>query len=288
MVSWGRSTPWRQGQIVSMESLAQLGITIVAEEGEVLVAVVASHDCDLAQSAANEPEVELVIGRLLNGGLNGNYTHCKNIRRLHLEFTATENQRLVELDTGRRIRIPKEHQDPSKALACYEPSRDVLMNAAERGIFQRWLAARYRRSSFPDEFDRRLKDQTKVAERLAKVFKDSGKHIPAVFFDVDGGEEMARSGEDDLYELSILVLYSTEDDPAEAEAAAREVVRLIYEVFEARCRPGASAWKWIELLGVDVISDEALTYGQSQQLTRWQADHISLRSNPEQPIFDER
>lgn len=46
-------------------------------------------------------------------------------------------------------------------------------------------------------------------------------------------------------------------------------------------------WKWIELIEIDVISDEALTYSQSLNLTRWQADYVSLRSDPEQPILDD-
>ncbi|WP_244322458.1 hypothetical protein [Pseudomonas luteola] len=287
MVSWERSTPWRQGHLVSKETLVQLGITI--GDDDELVAIVATHDCDLAQSAVSEPEVELILGKFLECELNGNYTHCKNIRRLHLMLSGTEQHQRIELDTGRRIRVPKEHEDPSKALASYEPPQHILMKGAERSIFQRWLAARYRRSSFPDEFDRRLKDQTKVAERLAKAFKDSGNYIPAVFFDVDTGLEKKREGEDDLYELSIVILYSTEDDPDAAEIAAETVAKAIESIFKNRCKiEGADAWKWIELLEVSVISDEALTYRQSLQLTRWQADHISLRSDPEQPIFDER
>ncbi|MDF5872344.1 hypothetical protein P4112_09175 [Pseudomonas aeruginosa] len=161
------------------------------------------------------------------------------------------------------------------------------MSGQERSIFQRWLAARYRRSSFPDEFDRRLRD-TKVAERLAKLFKDSGNHIPAVFFDVDQGMERARDGSDDLYELSILVLYKTDEDPEIAEEAAQAAVKAIEELFENRCRTGeGKTWKWIELIEIDVISDEALTYSQSLNLTRWQADYVSLRSDPEQPILDD-
>ena len=204
-----------------------------------------------------------------------------------MELTGTDHHLLCEFDASKRIRVLKEHDDPAKAFASYEPARLVLMNAQERSIFQRWLAARYRRSSFPDEFDRRLRI-TKVAERLAQAFKDSGNHIPAVFFDVDQGMEISREGSRDLYELSILVLYKTDDDPETAEAAARATAKSIEELFLRRCRTGEDqTWEWIELVEIDVISDEALTYGQSLNLTRWQADYVSLRSDPEQPIFDE-
>ncbi|MBK5012479.1 hypothetical protein IAE33_004339 [Pseudomonas sp. S60] len=287
MVSWSRSTPWRQGYIVDSETLAQLGIIIDCDGQQKVIAVVATHDCDLAQVAAGEPEVELILGTILAEKLDGNYTHCKTARRLHLELTGTDQRLLCEFDASKRVRIPKEHQDPSKAFISYEPARTFLMSGQERSIFQRWLAARYRRSSFPDEFDRRLRD-TKVAERLAKLFKDTGNHIPAVFFDVDQGMERARDGSDDLYELSILVLYKTDEDPEIAEEAAQAAVKAIEELFESRCRTGeGKTWKWIELIEIDVISDEALTYSQSLNLTRWQADYVSLRSDPEQPILDD-
>jgi len=287
MASWSRSTPWRQGYIVDSETLAQLGITIDGDDKKKLIAVVASHDCDIAQLAAGEPEVELVLGKILTDKLDGNYTHCKTARRLHLELTGTEHHLLCEFDASKRILVSKEHKDPSKALISYEPTHVSLMNGQERSIFQRWLAARYRRSSFPDEFDRRLRE-TKIAERLAKLFKDSGNHIPAVFFDVDQGMERTRDGSNDPYELSIMVLYKTDDDPDTAEQAALVAAKAINELFLSRCRTGKEqTWEWIELVEVEVISDQGLTYGQSLNLTRWQADYVSLRSDPEQPIFDE-
>ncbi|WP_285354308.1 hypothetical protein [Pseudomonas sp. lyk4-R2A-10] len=287
MTSWSRSTPWRQGYIVDSETLAQLGIIIDGDDKDKAIAVVATHDCDLAQLAAAEPEVELILGKILTGKLDGNYTHCKTARRLHLELTGTDNHLLCEFTASKRIQVPKEHEDPSKALASHTPARLHLMNGQERSIFQRWLAARYRRSSFPDEFDRRLRT-TKIAERLAQLFKDSGNHIPAVFFDVDQGIEITRDGSHDPYELSILVLYKTDDDPEAAETAALTTAKNIEDLFLRRCRTGdGQTWEWIELIEINVISDEALTYGQSLNLTRWQADYVSLRNDPEQPIFDE-
>ncbi len=155
-------------------------------------------------------------------------------------------------------------------------------------MLQRWLAARYRRAAFPDEFDRRFKDETGVAERLARVFKDSGNHVPAVFFDIDGHEDLRRNGPDEPFEVFITLLYATNVDPTEAESAASTAAKRIEEIFKSRCtvdRAGTKVWQWIELQGVEVISDQALTYADSLQLTQWHADHISLRSEPEQPML---
>ncbi|WP_192983354.1 hypothetical protein [Pseudomonas sp. EggHat1] len=289
MGSWSRDTPWRQGYLLQPETVRELELAPNLPP-EKVAAVIASHDCDLAQPPDTEPFVEVVLGTFLDGAPNGNYTNCKNLRRLHVGFSATGEEVHVEIDTNRRALIPKDAVDnPRHGLSEHLPSPSHRMTNREHGVFQRWLAARYRRAAFPDEFDRRLKEETKIAEKLAKAFKDTGNHITAVFFDVDGGTENARNGADDPYELVVTLLYATDVDPAAARAAAVAAAETIRSIFEARCRPSKDsddAWIWIELVDIEVISDEALSYAQSQLLKKWQADHISLRTEPEQPMFE--
>ena len=151
-----------------------------------------------------------------------------------------------------------------------------------------WLAARYRRAAFPDEFDRRLKDETKLAERLGKLFKNTGSHVVALFFEVDEYQEMSHSGVDDPYELRIVVVYSTQQDPATAKQAAVDSAAQIEAEFAKKCMDNVTGqWRWIELVSVEVLSDEAISYAMSQRLLKWQADHISLRADPVQPIFED-
>jgi hypothetical protein len=161
-----------------------------------------------------------------------------------------------------------------------------MMSPFERRTLQRWLAARYDRTAFPDEFDRRLKDETGLADALARAFKETGEYIPAVFFDVDEGQEVEHAGPEDTYRVTITLLYLTDTDAEIAERAAEKAKERIEEIFRSRCSvKGAGVeWRWIELQGVEIISDEAMTYAQSLNLTRWQADHVSLRAVPPQPI----
>ena len=49
----------------------------------------------------------------------------------------------------------------------------------------------------------------------------------------------------------------------------------------------AQRWSAIELLHCTPISDEALTYAMSLRLKRWNADYISLRADPVQPMVVE-
>ncbi|AOE87974.1 hypothetical protein [Pseudomonas sp. TCU-HL1] len=289
MGSWSRETPWRQGSLLQPDTIRELELATHLPP-EKVAAVVATHDCDLAQLPDSEPVVEVVLGTILDGAPNGNYTNCKNLRRLHVGCTATGEEIHVEIDANKRVFIPKEVvEDPRRGLSAHSPVPSHKMTAREHSVFQRWLAARYRRSAFPDEFDRRLKSETKVAEKLAKAFKDSGNHIVAVFFDVDGGVENARDGADDPYELLITLLYATDVDPAAAEAAAIATAEIIQSIFDGGCRikkGDSEGWHWIELVGIEVMSDEALSYAQSQLLKKWQADHISLRTEPAQPMLE--
>lgn len=277
---WRRDTPWRQGMFLSGEAAAAFEI---AQDGAI---VVISHDCDLAQPPESEPEVEVLIGKFIEK-LDGNYSHGKNTRTLHLECTAGSEPCFVAVTASNKRSLPKARTG-TPSLAAFVPRDEIRMSPRERRTLQLWLASRYHRSAFPDEFDRRLGDETGVKERLAKAFKESGTYISAMFFDIDEGLEISRTSAADTYSLYITLMYNTAIDPGEAFDAAQKTADRIEEVFSSRCKvsvDGVESWKWIELCGIDVIADDAITVAQSQALSKWHGDHISLRADPEQPIF---
>lgn len=286
MADWTRDTPWRQGLWLSAESVQALGL-LSGESAEELAVIVISHDCDLAQNPESEPVVEVIVGRVV-AKANGTYTNTKNLRRLHLPCTAGTRQVTVELNATDKRLVAKRASDVTHGLAGHVPEPSVRLRPEELRILQMWLAARYRRAAFPDEFDRRLKDETKLAERLGRLFKTTGFHISAVFFEVDGYQEVPHSGTDDPYELRIVVVYSTLHDPSAALQAANESAAQIEAEFARQCKDKVTGrWRWIELVGVEVLSDEAITYAMSQRLLKWQADQISLRADPVQPVFED-
>jgi hypothetical protein len=170
-------------------------------------AIVISHDCDLAQLPDHEPYVEVIAGHLVEKP-DGNYTHAKSARRLHLPV-GTDT---LDLVATQKAAVPKE------TLADFEPQHARRLSAAVSATLQQWLALRYRRAAFPDEFDRRL-STTKMAERLITILKRQGEAIAAVFFDVDEGQELQRPAEEP-YELVVYLLYSTAAHPDAAARAA--------------------------------------------------------------------
>lgn len=276
MPPWGRNTPWRQGHALPTEAAKAAGLFTEAQTD--LVAIIISHDCDVAQHASIEPMVEVIAGRRITTA-DGNYTYAKNARRLHLTFTGGVDHLVADFQATRKTQFAKDQ------LAAYEPVETIKLTPIERNIVQRWLAARYRRSAFPDEFDRRL-ERTGVQDRLSRILKSSGTFIAAIYFDVDQGENVSRVGSDDPYVLAVYVLYSTEIDPDAAERTAEAAAQSIRKAFRDRClSKGTGRWHDIELVECEAISDQAMTVQQAESLKRWSADHLSLRTETPQAML---
>jgi hypothetical protein len=278
MAAWDRRTPWRQGRILDADTVASLRLVPDADPARCVVVVV-SHDCDLAQSPDREPVVEVIVGRLVDGP-DGNFTHGKNPRRLHISVTEGGSVIWIELTATARRPVPKPD------LCGHAPSATLRIDSSALDTLQYWLAARYRRSAFSDDFDRHLED-TGMARRLARILEPLGTHIVAVFFDVDEGMELEHE-DDDPFTLSIDLLYSTDFGSDAAEGAAQKAAEAITAAFRDRCfDKKTDRWRRIELLDCSPISDQALTYAMSRKLKRWNADYISLRVDPAQPMLVE-
>jgi len=279
---WSRKTPWRQGYLLTAEAISALGFRHPETEGEEeTVVVVASHDCDLAQSPEGEPQVEVVVGRIL-GKSDGNCTHAKNARKLHIEFCGGVAF-WAEFEATAKAHVSK------AALAPFSPNLDAYLSPENHAIFQIWLASRYRRSAFPDEFERRLTRETKLADKIAKAVRKHGEHIVGVFFDVDEGDEVSRKDPDDTYTLDITVLHAADNDDMEAvaESAAVSAVKDIEKAFKEKLFNPTRSWKQIELRFCEAVSESVLSYQQFKQLKRWRLEHISLAAEPQQPAIAE-
>jgi hypothetical protein len=274
VAKWNRDTPWRQGHLLGNNAIESLGLQQSSTPDKTLV-VVASHDCDLAQAPEGEPLVEVVVGRLVTEK-DGNCTHAKNARKLHIEFTGAAVL-WGEFEATAKRSVEKH------ALNQFVPRLDAHLSPENHTIFQMWLASRYRRSAFSDEFERRLTSKEfKLHERIAKAVKPHGELIAGVFFDVDEGAEVNRDGLNDTYTLDITILHSADPDFDAAEKAAKTAAKAIEKTFKEKLFDPTKTWQHIELRFCDAVSESVLTYLRFKQLKRWRLEHISLAAEPQQ------
>jgi hypothetical protein len=270
MAEWGRDTPWRQGALLSVTDLQAAGL-ISGGTIENVVGVVVSHDCDISQGIDKEPDIEIIVATM-GRPLDGNFSHGKNSRTLQVTAAIGDQSSTAALEllaTGKR-KIEKSKIVSAKPVGALQP--------VEKEILQRWLASRYRRSAFSDQFNDRLND-CGLKSKLEAVLKKLQKHISGIYFLIDDGEDITHIGEDDPFSLAVYVLYSTSADPVDAQKEAAEACAKIDADFKSKCRP-AAAWKNFELVACQPISDETMTFAQANKMQRWNADHISYRTTP--------
>jgi hypothetical protein len=276
VAEWNRdTTPWRQGHLLGDDATKAFGLSHAATPDQTLV-IVASHDCDLAQATEGEPDVEVVVGRLVTAK-DGNCTHAKTARKLHVELGG-DTAFWAEFEATAKRFIKK------NALNDFRPRSEARLSTENHAIFQMWLASRYRRSAFPDEFERRLTSKEfKLHEKISKAVKPNGELITGVFFDVDEGVEVARDGPYDTYTLDIIILHSADPDFDAAEKAAKTAADAIERAFKDKLFDPTKTWQYIELRSCEPVSESVLTYQQFKQLKRWRLEHISLAAEPQQP-----
>lgn len=275
-MAWVREDiPWRQGHLLDENAIRQLGLG-AGEAGQPILAIIATHDCDIAQDPAAEPDIEIVLGNVVDEA-NGNNTHAKNARTLHLKFS-TPAVLWGEFRAVAKRKIKKTD------LVAFNPRSDATLDTENHAIFQTWLASRYRRSAFPDEFENRLLRKSKLAEKISKAVKKHGEHIVGVFFDVDEGEEIARQDDQDVYTLDITILHKADVGDGNSERIANEVATRIETAFASELRSKDGEWRLIELRFCEAVSETVLSYDQYKLLKRWRLDHMSLAAEPQQEI----
>lgn len=274
--AWTRQTPWRQGHVLGADAAAALGLAYPHDPAATR-AVVISHDCDIAIDELHvEGAVEVIVGHsVLKEKANGNLYWGKSTRALLLEYLHNGEPHWVELPATEKTTVTKAE------LAKYVPDGTYELPATHRAALQSWLAARYRRSGFPDEFNRRMKN-SRLDERLTTILDTYGKSVTAMFFEVDGGKEVNRS-DGSTYELAIVLAYDPGDDPDVSAERADKAATEISDEFEKRLYDKKKdVWKDVRLKGCVPISEDELTVAKAKLLQERRVEHLTLRDPDKQ------
>lgn len=263
---WDRQTPWRQGSVLDRDTLVAIG-ALSGDAPDDRVGVVISHDCDLAQDdVAAEPFVEFIVGSA-NPPPDGNFSWAKSTRTLHLEFNRAGRPALIELCANEKRIVGK------GVLAPFDPDESYELTLRHLAVLRDWLAARYRRTAFPDEFNKRLA-RSGAPGKLKDKLAASGGLISFVYFDLKGqGRAELPAGVP--YELSVVLVYSPGKDPmAAADAADAQAAKVHAALTKCLKDPACG----IVFKGCFAISEDEVKLSLAELLMRWRLDFITLRA----------
>ena len=269
-----RDTDWRQGDLLTSETAAALGFVDASDEG--CRVIIITHDCDLPHDS--ESCVEVIVAELVvkDPKPDPQLSYAKNPRRLHLVYEGTHAAPLIlELRHGKRRSVPK----GEFAKSAVKDDRFALPVEAKRTLRQ-WLAARYGRPAFPNEFEERLRKRSgkrSVEQQIAKILEPDAKHLVGLFFDL--GEQRGTEAVDgEPYALSVSVVYDATEGGSQARESAERVASQLHELFEnAYGTPELATG--IALDACEAVADTRMTLADLRRVDQWRLEYISLRDN---------
>jgi hypothetical protein len=249
---WSRDTKWTQGSVLIINERIK---SCLRDTMNFDYAVVISHACDIAQDPDVEPMVEIIFGEVIEAS-NGNCEHGKNPRMLHLPIKHIDDDKTIELRASNKRVISKD------ILGEHEPDASFQLQLRGKKVLQSWLAARYRRHAFPDEFNERMK---KIIDFIISEGKKHNRAIIGYWVNYEPERELSP---DELYELDIYVVYSVDEIVFEEEA--KEVVKKIAEKFNEKNLG-------IILGKCEAYAETEFTYHDMRNNYEYQLEYISLR-----------
>lgn len=263
----GRDTDWRQGDLLTREAAAALGLVAAADERHRVIVI--AHDCDLPHES--ELCVEVIVAEVVVKE-DSQLSYAKNPRRLHLAYEGINTAPLIlELRHGDRHSVPKadfaERAVKDHSLALPVDAKRVL---------KQWLAARYGRPAFPNEFEKRLR-KGKVERKIAKILEPDAKYLVGLFFDL-GEQRGTEAVEGEPYALSVSVVYDANEGGADARRAAERVATQLRELFENIYGKPDVATE-IALDACEAVADTYLTLADLRRVDQWRLEYVSLRDD---------
>lgn len=263
----GRDTDWRQGDLLTREAAAALGLVAAVDEERRVIVI--THDCDLPHGS--ELCVEVIVAEMVVKE-DPQLSYAKNPRRLHLAYEGINAAPLIlELRHGDRRSVPK---GDFAERAVKDHSLALPIDA--KRILKQWLAARYGRPAFPNEFEERLR-KGKVERKIAKILEPDAKYLVGLFFDL-GEQRGTEAVEGEPYALSVSVVYDANEGGADARGAAERVAMQLRELFENTYGKPDVATE-IALDACEAVADTYLTLADLRRVDQWRLEYVSLRDD---------
>ena len=250
-----RENGWRQGIIVSASYIFE-GLPDGSPAANDDHAMIVSQSCDLLHhKLENEPCAQLLILKSVASG-NPEVLHGRNPRLLHFQSL---DGRWFEAWAWNQVVIPRDHLVEKTALREIELAPRVLRSVLN------WLAKRFTRIAFPNEFNDALKAKSGA---IGKLLKDNHELFTEILLHISPFDELEAGGN---YELAcyLLMAVETHADPAQV-TRAREVAAKLEKFFED---------SGIDVAECSPVSEAEMTVAELNELVRWDYDHLTHRAS---------
>lgn len=260
---------WEQGRFLKRSDVMQiLHEEGVSESTETLTLIVASQSCDVVHhSIEDEPYVELSIAKSITSE-NGNFTHNKNPRKIHIsvEEIIDGGLRLLayELLACEKIRICREK------LANIFPDKNISMNEAVKSIYTSWLAGRYSRLALPSSFNNLLSGNT-VRKKYSKAVRKA-KDLSGIYISLLPDRDL-NNGES--YDVNLLGTYPA--GLSADKAKVNEITEIVCEIAEILKGVGMNVRN-------NVSSEEEISIAVIRRYKQLAFDDVSFKDGGEFPI----
>lgn len=250
-----RKNGWRQGVIVQA-SLILEGLPDGSPATDNDHAMVVSQSCDLVHhDLGNEPSAVILVLKSVSSG-KPEVMHGRNPRLLH--FQATDG-RWFEAWAWNQIAIPRDHLAKKAAAVEIELFPKVLRCVLD------WLAKRFTRIAFPENFNDALKPKSNAIGKLLKknheIFTEILLHI-SPFDELDAGQHYELA----CYLLMAAGFYNEPKQLAEARAVAANLEKLFEDC-------------GLDVMECSPVSEATLTVAELNELVHWDYDHLTYRAS---------
>ena len=128
-----------------------------------------------------------------------------------------------------------------------------------------WVAKRYIRPAFPDEFNRRIREQ---ATQIQKFFKRNGHHFSQILIHCAPERDELSNGE--KYDLTVWMVVLSPHEPGSPEAGAMDaLIKDFHKILEG-CPD-------IRTDDCRSVTEDDVTLGHLRLFSEWDFDYLTHR-----------
>lgn len=257
---------WRQGSVLRCDDNALLGARYLeGQHAGDLIGLVVSQSCDLThESLQGEPYAEILVGLRAEDDAalkrRGNCSAGKHPRCLHMPIRQDGNEVWFQFLPWDRLFVDRAE------LADRMPDDARVVLQADLDLLVTWLAQRYVRAAFPDDFNNLL-DATRSKQK--KLHARLSPDVSGLYARLNPDRELL---EGERYALDLLALVPT--FRGDALPSVGESVQALIELIRAA---------GIDARG-NVRLEDDVPYGFVRSFRRFPLEHLSLRGDPPDPM----